>query len=80
MSAEIEGALARSVGAAVREARARRGMSLAQAAAASSLTPAGLSNLERGRSNPTLSTLSKICDVLGLEVSLLPRDAAQQDR
>ena len=32
-----------------------------------------LSDLESGKGNPTLEVLSKLCNVLGLEIQLVPR-------
>ncbi len=32
-----------------------------------------LSDLESGKGNPTLEVLTKICEVLGLEIQLTPR-------
>lgn len=39
------------------------------------VTLRGLTNLENGTANPTLSMLSKIADVLGLEISLEVKSA-----
>ena len=32
-----------------------------------------LSDLESGKGNPTLEVLSRLCDVMGLEIQLVPR-------
>ena len=37
------------------------------------VTLRGLTDLENGRGNPTLNQLSKIADVLGLEITLIER-------
>ena len=37
------------------------------------VTLRGLTDLERGRANPTLKQLAKIADVLGLEFNLIER-------
>lgn len=37
------------------------------------VTLRGLTSLERGQANPTLKQLTKIADVLGLEVNLIER-------
>ena len=37
------------------------------------VTLRGLTELEKGRGNPTLNQLTKIVDVLGLEVTLIER-------
>jgi transcriptional regulator with XRE-family HTH domain len=37
------------------------------------VTLRGLTDLENGRANPTLNQLTKIADVLGLEVNLIER-------
>ena len=39
------------------------------------VTLRGLTDLERGRANPTLKQLAKIADVLGLEFNLVERSS-----
>jgi len=45
-------------------------------AALSDLSVHTLSDLESGKGNPTLEVLSRVCDVLGLEIRLTPRQVA----
>jgi DNA-binding XRE family transcriptional regulator len=49
----------------VKEYRVRAGLTKSQAARACGLTPQGWNNLEEKGANPRLSTLKKVCKVLG---------------
>lgn len=42
------------------------------------VTLRGLTDLEKGKANPTLKQLAKIAEVLGLEVSLIERSRHAQ--
>ncbi len=57
------------VGAAVRAARQRLGLSLAQLATAAGVSKAAIATLEAGTGNPTLATLAGAADALALSVS-----------
>lgn len=67
--------LAVSVGLAVRAARRRSGMTLVQVGRSAGVTQAFLSQLENGRSMPSLLTLHRIASALGVNAErLLPGD------
>lgn len=42
------------------------------------ISPHSLSDIESGKGNPTLLTLTRLCDALGLEISLRVREPASQ--
>jgi transcriptional regulator with XRE-family HTH domain len=60
-----------SIGRRIREARVRRGLTLTDVAAKVGVTPSALSQLERGRFNPTLATLKAIGSALHLTIGNL---------
>ena len=65
--------LALAVGAAVRTARSRAGLTMAELGSRSGVTQAFVSQLESGRSMPSLITLHRIAQALGVSAqSLLP--------
>ena len=57
------------VGARVRSLRRERGLTIEQLAAATGLTKGFISQLERDRTAPSLSSISRICDALGVRLS-----------
>jgi len=57
------------VGARVRALRRERGLTIEQLAAATSLTKGFISQLERDRTQPSLSSIARICDALGVGLS-----------
>lgn len=57
------------VGARVRSLRRERGLTIEQIAAASGLTKGFISQLERDRTAPSLSSIARICDALGVCLS-----------
>jgi transcriptional regulator with XRE-family HTH domain len=59
------------VGERVREVRRRRKMTVAGLAAASELTKGFISQVESGRSNPSLASLGRISQALGVPLSVL---------
>ncbi|OFE15934.1 XRE family transcriptional regulator [Humibacillus sp. DSM 29435] len=59
------------VGARLRAARRRRGLTLDQLATATGLTKSFLSRLERDQVSPSVATLVRVCGVLGLGVGEL---------
>ncbi|MGA7732179.1 MAG: helix-turn-helix domain-containing protein [Chloroflexia bacterium] len=63
------------VGETIKAARARRKLSLAQLAQASGLTKGFLSQIESGRSNPSLASLGRIAQALGMQATNLLADA-----
>ncbi len=56
------------VGARVRSLRRERGLTIEQLAAATGLTKGFISQLERDTTTPSLSSLARICDALGVRV------------
>ena len=56
----------------LRERRRELGVSQADLARLSGLSLHGLSNIETGKGNPTVETLLKVLQVLGLEILLKP--------
>jgi transcriptional regulator with XRE-family HTH domain len=57
------------VGARVRSLRRERGLTIEQVAVASGLTKGFISQLERDRTAPSLSSIARICDALGVRLS-----------
>jgi transcriptional regulator with XRE-family HTH domain len=57
------------VGARVRSLRRERGLTIEQLAAATGLTKGFISQLERDRTAPSLSSIARICDALGVALS-----------
>lgn len=53
----------------VYQARKKRGMSQQQLAAASGIDQAEISRIERGDSNPTIATMSRVLAAVGLKLS-----------
>jgi transcriptional regulator with XRE-family HTH domain len=56
------------VGARLRDARKRRGLSLSQVAERTGLTKGFLSQVERDMTSPSVGTLVRLCDVLGVAI------------
>jgi len=56
----------------IRERRRELGVSQADLARLSGLSLHGLSDIETGKGNPTLQTLLKLLNVLGLRISIHP--------
>jgi y4mF family transcriptional regulator len=61
------------IGAKVRQSRKRLRLRQRDLAELAGVTLRGLTDLERGRANPTLNQLSKILEVLGLEFRVVER-------
>jgi transcriptional regulator with XRE-family HTH domain len=59
------------IGGKIREVRTAQGLSLRQVAEKVGLTRAGLSQIERDRSNPSVGTLKAIADTLGITMGSL---------
>jgi transcriptional regulator with XRE-family HTH domain len=57
------------VGARVRSLRRERGLTIEQLAAATGLTKGFISQLERDRTAPSLTSIARICDALGVPLS-----------
>lgn len=71
-----EGAMAAAIGASLRRARARSGLSTRELAQRASMSQPFLSNIENGRSTPSVATLYKLATALGVSASeLLPASA-----
>lgn len=60
-----------AIGRRIRAERLRRGLTLSDVAAKVGVTPSALSQLERGRFNPTLATLKAIGEALNLTIGNL---------
>jgi transcriptional regulator with XRE-family HTH domain len=72
-----EGQVTAAIGAQIRRARARVGMSTRELARRASLSQPFLSNIENGRSSPSVMTLYKLAQALGISASeLLPSSTA----
>jgi transcriptional regulator with XRE-family HTH domain len=56
------------VGARLRQLRRERGLTIEQVAAATGLTKGFISQLERDTTTPSLSSLARICDALGVRM------------
>jgi y4mF family transcriptional regulator len=63
----------REIGGKIRQCRKRLGLRQRDLAEIAGVTLRGLTDLENGRANPTLNQLSKILEVLGLEVRVVER-------
>ncbi len=59
------------MGARVRSLRRERGLTIEQLAAATGLTKGFISQLERDRTAPSLSSIARICDALGVRLSTI---------
>jgi transcriptional regulator with XRE-family HTH domain len=68
---------ARRIGAHLKARRTELGLSLRDLAASTGLSPTFLSNLERGRANPTLDTLRKVSTALGTSLLVMAANAAE---
>ncbi len=68
-----------SVGAGIRRERQRRGLTLAQLAAQVNLTVSALSQIERGASDPSLSSLRRIAAAFDLPMFRFLVGTAQRD-
>lgn len=69
-----------ALGARLRRFRKARGRTLAEVAAETGLSVSFLSDIERGRTNPSLDTLGKLARVYELNMSqLLQEEAASQE-
>lgn len=78
--AELSGMDIRAkVGLNVLRVRRERNLSQEELSFMSGLTRAYLSGLEAGRRNPTIVSLSKIADALGIEVDVLFRPSHKND-
>lgn len=67
-----------NIGSRIKALRRRRNMTLAAVAEAAGLSPSYLSQVERGRSTPSLSTLSNIATALGVNLRELFEPETQQ--
>ena len=61
------------LGQALRDRRKLMKITQSDLAALSELSVHTLSDVESGKGNPTLEVLSRLCDVIGLEIKLAPR-------
>jgi transcriptional regulator with XRE-family HTH domain len=74
---EKRGEVARLVGDILREERKRCGLTQEELAAAAGLHRTTISLLERGVKSPTLHTLFRLCDALGIEPSAVVERATE---
>ncbi len=79
MSAK-EDKMAVRVGAAVKSLRERQHLSLRELAARSGVSPSMISDIERGRKSPTISTLGMLADALQTPTSSLIEEAGSAPR
>jgi transcriptional regulator with XRE-family HTH domain len=80
MSAYEKEAISVDVGGRLRELRQERGMSMRALARASGLSANALSMIERGRTSPSVSTLYKLADAMGIPITAFFRqDPPRQD-
>lgn len=63
--------LAREVGRDIRSKRLAAGMRLAELSHITGISEPALSMLENGNGNPTLRTLTKVCEALGVWVAVV---------
>ena len=63
--------LAQEVGAKIKYLRLKRGLSQESLALSCDMNPAFLGHVERGMRSPTLTTLQRICDGLGITLTEL---------
>ena len=64
---------------ALKEARESRGLSLQDVSDRSGITRPSLSLLENGKGNPTLETIQKLANVLGLQLKLEIKKLESED-
>jgi transcriptional regulator with XRE-family HTH domain len=70
----------KALGLAVRQLRARRGLSQEELARESGLHPTYISGIERGLRNPTWRSLGRLCGALNVRISELATLAERLDR
>lgn len=71
--------LAQEVGAKIKYLRLKRGLSQEALALSCDMNPAFLGHVERGMRSPTLNTLQRICDGLGITLTELLLTDPQPD-
>lgn len=71
--------LARTIGRRVRAGRARRGWTLDQLAGRSGVSRRMLVNIEQGSTNPSIATLLRVADALGIGLPVLVDTAGEDD-
>lgn len=70
----------RALGAAIRQLRAKRGVTQEDLAHEAGITTGTLSLIERGQSNPTWGTVRSIAQALGVSMAELAKAAERHDR
>lgn len=78
MSTRASDEVASAVGRAVRAARSRAGLTLSEVAKRSNVTQAFLSQVEHGRTMPSLLSLHRIADALGVSAQALLVDRDEE--
>ena len=75
--------MAMDVGARIKYFRLKKGLSQEKLAWSAEVNPAFLGELERGRKSPTIKTLEKITDALGISIAELftgPAELSKKDK
>ena len=67
-----------SMGSKIRALRSSQGLNITELAERTGLTPSMISQLERALISPSIATLKKICDALGIPISYLFEEAEMQ--
>ena len=80
LSKEADGEFIEYLGRAIQDARRSRGWSRRELAMASFCHVATIRYLELGELDPTLSVLRRVCDALGIDLALIPRESYDADR
>ena len=61
----------KELGQALRDARKAMGISIAELARCISASPSNLSLIELGKGSPSMRTITRVCDHLGLDVAMI---------
>ncbi len=62
-----------TIGQLLKQARDKSGLNQSDVSDATGISQGNISDYERGRGNPTINTLKKLCEVYGTTVSKLTR-------
>ncbi len=67
-----------ALGTTIRRRRRELGFDQASTAELAEISVHSLSDIESGKANPTLSTVNRVLDVLGLELAVQPRSLEKE--